>query len=63
MVEAMVALTIVDALMMQNAQCELFANESAEQPNPMGTTAKFEGERAFATSGGADVSAQRIDEE
>jgi hypothetical protein len=62
MVEAMVALTIVDALMMQNAQCELFANESAELPNPMGTTARFEGERVHAAVP-ADVSGQRIDEE
>mmetsp|Transcript_31874 Transcript_31874/g.52562 ORF Transcript_31874/g.52562 Transcript_31874/m.52562 type:complete len:431 (-) Transcript_31874:272-1564(-) len=61
MVEAMVALTIVDALMMQNAQCELFKDESLEKPNPMGTTARFEGERVHTE--GADVSAQRIDEE
>jgi len=45
MVEAMVALTIMDSLMLQNAQCELFPNEAAmeDQPNPMGTTAKREG--------------------
>lgn len=42
MVEAMVALTLVDALMMQKAQCELFPNEAPLelQPNPMGSTAK-----------------------
>jgi hypothetical protein len=62
MVEAMMALTLVDALMMQQAQCELFPNEYAQDINPMGTTARFEGERNFATSG-ADVSSQRIDEE
>lgn len=56
------ALTLVDALMMQQAQCELFPNEYAQDINPMGTTARFEGERNFATSG-ADVSSQRIDEE
>lgn len=42
MVEAMVALTLVDHLMMQKAQCELFPNDTPLelQPNPMGTTAK-----------------------
>ena len=42
MVEAMVALTLVDHLMMQKAQCELFANETPLelQPNPMGSTAR-----------------------
>lgn len=41
MVEAMVALTLVDHVMMQKAQCELFANDSPMkmQPNPMGSTA------------------------
>jgi chorismate synthase len=41
MVEAMMALTLVDHIMMQKAQCELFPNMAAieDQPNPMGTTA------------------------
>lgn len=45
MVEAMVAMTLVDALMMQQAQCELFPNEDEmdDRPNPMGTTAVREG--------------------
>eukprot|EP00527_Entomoneis_sp_CCMP2396_P002465 CAMPEP_0198153762 /NCGR_PEP_ID=MMETSP1443-20131203/65611_1 /TAXON_ID=186043 /ORGANISM="Entomoneis sp., Strain CCMP2396" /LENGTH=431 /DNA_ID=CAMNT_0043820211 /DNA_START=58 /DNA_END=1350 /DNA_ORIENTATION=- len=45
MVEAMVALTLVDHLMMQQAQCELFPNEAAidDLPNPMGTTAVRQG--------------------
>lgn len=68
MVEAMVAITLVDHLMMQQAQCELFPNEAAveELPNPMGTTAHREGGPAQAREmeevGGAPVS-QRIDEE
>jgi hypothetical protein len=35
------ALTLVDHLMMQKAQCELFPNTAsdAERPNPMGVTA------------------------
>jgi len=47
MVEAMVALVLADAVMCQKAQCELFPNEAplSEQANPMGTTAKREGER------------------
>ena len=68
MVEAMVAITLVDHLMMQQAQCELFPNEAAVEdlPNPMGTTAHREGGPAQAREmeeiGGAPVS-QRIDEE
>ena len=68
MVEAMVALTLVDHLMMQQAQCELFPNEAAVEdlPNPMGTTAHREGGPAQAKEMeevvGAPVS-QRIDEE
>jgi chorismate synthase len=70
MVEAMVSLTLVDALMMQIAQCELFPNEFPAElrPNPMGSTArreggpvKFdeeEGEKAIA-----GASKQRVDEE
>ena len=67
MVEAMVALTLVDHLMMQQAQCELFPNEAAAEdlPNPMGKTAHSSGPvraREMEQIGGAPVS-QRIDEE
>merc|ERR1719469_1489351 len=42
MVEAMVALTLVDAIMCQKAQCELFPNDSPQEelPNPLGSTAR-----------------------
>jgi len=70
MVEAMVALTLVDALMMQQAQCELFPNTSevSKIPNPMGATADAphnlynndESEKEAAVSGPIR---QRIDEE
>ena len=62
MVEAMVALTLVDALMMQQAQCELFPNEAPfeTQPNPMGSTAQGRGETGLVT---ADALSQRVDEE
>lgn len=62
MVEAMVALTLVDALMMQQAQCELFPNESPSesQPNPMGSTAHGRGESGLVTDGPVS---QRVDEE
>ena len=65
MVEAMVALTLVDAIMCQKAQCELFANEAPleQQPNPMGTTAHREGgpKEAVGTGGGkVDL---KVDEE
>ncbi len=45
MVEAMVALTLCDALMCQHAQCELFPNETSlfERPNPLGSSARREG--------------------
>jgi len=45
MVEAMVALTLVDHVMMQKAQCELFPDttEEASKPNPMGTTVRGRG--------------------
>mmetsp|Transcript_6294 Transcript_6294/g.7186 ORF Transcript_6294/g.7186 Transcript_6294/m.7186 type:complete len:444 (-) Transcript_6294:223-1554(-) len=45
MVEAMVSLTLVDALMQQVAQCELIPNEAAvlDRPNPMGPTVSREG--------------------
>jgi len=67
MVEAMVALTLVDHLMMQQAQCELFPNEAAVEdlPNPMGTTAHREGGPAqgeVECVGRSPVD-QRIDEE
>lgn len=67
MVEAMVALTLVDHLMMQNAQCNLFPNEAAmeDQPNPMGKTARREGgpnTKEVETVGAGPVS-QRVDEE
>jgi len=60
MVEAMVALTLMDHLMMQHAQCELFPNEAADI-NPMGTTVQ-----GLADAGKQPASAagnQRIDEE
>lgn len=58
MVEAMVALTLVDALMLQQAQCNLFANES-DEINPMGKTAHGRPPHE-ALAGAVD---QRIDEE
>ncbi len=66
MVEAMVALTICDALMCQKAQCDLFPNDapSEERPNPMGTTAYREGgprERVLTT--GSGPIGLRVDEE
>lgn len=66
MVEAMMALTLVDHVMMQQAQCELFPNEAAldMQPNPMGTTARREGgAKVFEESVGAGPISQRVDEE
>ena len=67
MVEAMVALTLVDALMLQQAQCELFPNTASEddKPNPMGTSAKREGGPKYATVGVNDDGpiSQRVDEE
>ena len=64
MVEAMVALTLVDALMMQQAQCELFPNESPieSQPNPMGSTAQGRGETGLVNVDAGPIS-QRVDEE
>lgn len=66
MVEAMVALTICDALMCQKAQCELFPNDAPleERPNPMGTTAHRAGgprERVLSTGNGPI--GLRVDEE
>merc|ERR1719416_52600 len=72
MVEAMVALTLVDALMMQQAQCELFPNtaEEDDKPNPMGTSAERDGGPRYDTAvvvGCNDkdngLNKQRIDEE
>lgn len=70
MVEAMVALTLVDALMLQEAQCNLFPNEEKldKQPNPMGTTAKREGGPKFSPIGSVGAEepstvSQRVDEE
>lgn len=68
MVEAMVALTLVDHLMMQQAQCELFPNEAAleDRPNPMGMTARREGGPAVHDAHAVGTSgpiSQRVDEE
>mmetsp|Transcript_14942 Transcript_14942/g.26998 ORF Transcript_14942/g.26998 Transcript_14942/m.26998 type:complete len:439 (-) Transcript_14942:119-1435(-) len=68
MVEAMMALTLVDALMLQQAQCELLPNEAAldDQPNPMGTTARREGgprHETAAVSAASGPISQRVDEE
>ncbi|EED96217.1 predicted protein [Thalassiosira pseudonana CCMP1335] len=66
MVEAMVALTLVDALLCQKAQCELFPNEApmGEQPNPMGSTAKREGgKREPRTASDSGPIGLRVDEE
>jgi chorismate synthase len=50
MVEAMMALTLVDHLMMQKAQCELFPLDvqQGDLPNPMGKTAFRHGGPAAA---------------
>lgn len=76
MVEAMVSLVLVDHLMMQKAQCELFPNEAPleNQPNPMGKTARREGgphhaspqidADNLATAGGVSKPiSNRVDEE
>ena len=65
MVEAMVALTLVDHLMMQYAQCELFENEAAveDRPNPMGTTAHRVGGAPVQVKADSDLVSQRVDEE
>jgi Chorismate synthase len=66
MVEAMVALTLLDHLMMQQAQCELFPNE-ANDINPMGKNVKglsSAGKKAHVAAAGAGAPLnQRIDEE
>lgn len=65
MVEAMVALTICDALMLQQAQCELFPNEASldSRPNPMGTTAVREGGPNKNVEVSDKPISQRVDEE
>lgn len=65
MVEAMVALTICDALMLQHAQCELFPNEASldSRPNPMGTTAVREGGPNKNVEVSDKPISQRVDEE
>lgn len=66
MVEAMVAITLVDALMMQKAVCELFPNTDSlmDRPNPMGTTAHREGgPNQTVLQSGDKPDRQRIDEE
>mmetsp|Transcript_13121 Transcript_13121/g.18799 ORF Transcript_13121/g.18799 Transcript_13121/m.18799 type:complete len:440 (-) Transcript_13121:71-1390(-) len=70
MVEAMVALTLVDQLMLQHAQCELFPDEtpSENRSNPLGKTAhrdkgakKIRGRQPLAAATGPMT--QRVDEE
>ena len=65
MVEAMVALTLVDHLMMQQAQCEIFPNEDAveDQPNPMGKTARRLGGAPKHEAVASGPVSQRVDEE
>jgi len=76
MVEAMVSLVLVDHLMMQKAQCELFPNEAPleNQPNPMGKTAqrecgphhassKIDGDILAAAGGVSKPISNRVDEE
>ena len=65
MVEAMVALTLCDALMCQHAQCELFPNEASlsERPNPMGTSARREGGPREKAAAGRGPIGLRVDEE
>ena len=64
------ALTLVDAIMMQRAQCELFPNEAPLElrPNPIGSTAHREGRRATVHHDDANMEpagpvSQRVDEE
>jgi hypothetical protein len=77
MVEAMVALTLVDHIMMQQAQCNLFENHMPleQQPNPMGSSVQGRGtpngvtvenqteHHVAATTAPASPVSQRIDEE
>lgn len=66
MVEAMVALTLVDHLMMQYAQCEVLPNEipMEDRPNPLGKNARrtHRRQQEVATAGSGPLS-QRVDEE
>jgi hypothetical protein len=43
MVEAMVALTLIDHLLLNQAQCHTFPDTATDQANPMGTTAQGKG--------------------
>jgi hypothetical protein len=68
MVEAMVALTLVDQLMLQRAQCELFPDETPQETrsNPLGKTAHREGGPKKARQPiavGTGPMTQRVDEE
>ncbi|GAX20952.1 chorismate synthase [Fistulifera solaris] len=65
MVEAMVALTLMDHIMMQKAQCELFPNETAleDRPNPMGKTARRMVEPRPHVVVESGAVSQRVDEE
>jgi hypothetical protein len=70
MVESMMALTLLDHLLLQTAQCDLFPNTLPNRPNPLGKTAKRADVKntngvvtpAVPVTAGAAVS-QRIDEE
>jgi hypothetical protein len=70
MVEAMVALTLVDAIMMQQAQCEIFPNAAPLElrPNPMGSTVEGHSKPGIAVveepgKEHARTVSQRVDEE
>lgn len=73
MVEAMVALTLVDAIMSQQAQCSLFETTLPleARPNPMGSTVQGRGspglvgtkEEHSVAAASNNVVGQRIDEE
>ena len=62
MVEAL-ALTLVDALMIQKVQCQLFPNEYTKEINPMGTTARVTEADCKVHAVVAKLSGQQIDEE
>lgn len=65
MVEAMMALTLLDQLLQQQAQCELLPDLAKERPNPMGVTARREGgPHVIGMESHATQSvSQRVDEE
>lgn len=65
MVEAMMALTLLDHIMMQKAQCEILPGEASldSRPNPMGKTAVRAGGPASAHAVGVGPVSQRVDEE